>query len=152
MRVILRWKRPTRNQWLCWLLTSAGGTFVLIAALQAPAFREFTGLSGRSAVQNTTLAVPPADLIVSEARFVGRAEGRSIAGVLKNRSGQTYTDIQVTFSLVGPDGDTVGLAAVTVDRIGGHATANFETPGVDPKAAEIVLRHIEAHPPLAGAP
>ena len=125
---------------------------MLIAALQAPAIRKFTGLSGQRVLQNTALAVPLADLIVSEARFFGPPERRGIAGALQNRSRRTYTDIQVTFSLVGPDGDTIGLATVTLDRIGGHETANFETVGVEPKAVEIVLRHIETHPPLAGAP
>ena len=151
----LRWKRRPRNHWLRWLLASAGGACVLIAALQAPAFRKFTGLSRHNAAQNTALTVPevlPADLIVSEAVFAGPAERRKIGGVLKNRSGRTYTDIQMTFCLVGPNGDTVGWAAATVNRIGGHETANFEAPDVTPKAVEIVLTHIETQPRLAGAP
>ena len=65
---------------------------------------------------------------------------RRIAGVLKNRSGNAYTDIQMTFSLVGADGATAGSAVVMVGQIGGHQTAKCEVPDVKAKAVEIVCR------------
>jgi len=152
--LILKGKRRPRNHWLRWLPAAAGGTLVLIALLPL-AFHEFTGLSHKSAAPDAALTVPevlPPNLIVSEAGFVGLAERRRIAGVLQNRSGTAYTNIQLTFSLVGLDGDTVGMATATVGHIGGRETARFETPEVKPKAAELVLHYIETHPPLAGAP
>jgi hypothetical protein len=99
MRVIIRWKRRPRNHRLRWLLASVVGACVLLAASEAPAFRAVVGLSRQSAGQNTAFALPevlPADLVVSEAGFAGPAERRRVAGALKNRSGKTYTDIQMT--------------------------------------------------------
>jgi hypothetical protein len=98
--------------------------------------------------------VPPADLIVSEVSLAGPAEDRRIAGVLKNKSGRTYGDIQMTFSLIGPDGDNVGSAEARVGRLEGHQAAQFRAPAapaVTPNAVEIVLKQIEAQPPLVGS-
>jgi hypothetical protein len=159
MRVVIRWKPPAPRQRVIirwkpliprqrWLLASAGAVSVIVSA--APAILEFASLSFQSATESTAFTVPaPADLIVSEAGFIGPAERRTIAGVLKNRSGKSYTDIEMIFALVGPDGDTVGSATARVIQLGGHETAKFEVPETsDPtaKAVEIVLKQIEAQP------
>jgi hypothetical protein len=152
MRIIIK---CNRNLWRLGLVVTVGIACALAAALGAPAFRGFVGFSRQSAAQNTVLTapnVPPADLIVSEASFAGPAERRCIAGVLKNQSDKTYTNIQMTFSLVGDDGDRVGSATVMVGQIGAHGAAKFETTDVPPKAVEIVLEHIKTQPPMAGAP
>ncbi len=153
---LIRWWKPRlRNYRLRWPLAAAGGVFLLIAALQAPAFHEFTGRSRKIVAQDTTLTAPevlPADLIVAEAGFIGPAGRRRISGALKNRSGRPYSDVHLTFSLVGTDGDTVGTATATVDHIGGHETARFEAPDVKPKTVELVLHDIETHPQPISTP
>jgi hypothetical protein len=149
------WKRRPRNRRLGWVLAGVGGTFVLAAALQPMAVRGLAGLSRKSpAAQQTAipaLEVLPADLTVAEAGFTGPAQQRRIAGVLKNGSNKTYTGIEVTFSLVGADGDTLGVATAMVDRIGGHETARFEANNVK-QAAELVFQRIETHSSLVGTP
>ncbi len=157
MRVIIRWKPSIRKQRVVirwspliprqrWLLASAGAVSVIVSA--TPAIVEFASLSFQGMTGSAAFAVPaPADLIVSEAGFVGPAERRTIAGVLQNRSGRTYTDIEMVFNLVGPDGDTVGSAAARVIQLAAHETARFEVPescDPTPKAVEIVLQQIEA--------
>ena len=151
MHIIIRWKPLAPRE--CWLFASAAGG-VLVLTLVALSIHGFIVPSRPSAAENMTFPLPsiqPADLIVSEAAFVGTAESRRIAGVLKNRSGRTYNNIEMTFSLIGADGDNVGLATATVPRLEGHEAAKFEASGVTSKAIEIVLKQIEATPPLAGA-
>ena len=147
-------KRQAPNHRARRMLVAAAGIFVLIAAFQALAFRGHIGPAPKSLPQDTAApaaqAVPPADLIVSEAGFVGPAGRRRIAGILKNSSGNSYTDIHLTFCLIGADGDTVGLVTATVDRIGARETTGFESPDVKLKAAELVLKNIETHPSVAG--
>jgi len=87
-------------------------------------------------------------LTVSETIFTGRAGRRSITGILKNKSGRSYRGIQMWFSLIGPNGDNVGSAEARVDQLGGYKTARFEASAAEglAKAAEIVLKQIEAQP------
>lgn len=155
MRVIIRWQPGSGNNRLSRLLTWVGPACVLAAVLQTRIVRNLNIVLPNTATRHTGIAVPailPADLIVSEVGFVGPPERRTFAGTLENRSGKTYTNVQMTFSLVGRDGDMVGSAAATVNHIEGHHTAKFETPDVTPKGVEIVLNHIEGQVPAAGAP
>ncbi len=150
MRVTIKWEPlPPRQRWL---LASAATVYVVVFGL---AISEFTIRSGANTAGNVAFTVPDvptADLIVSEVAFISAAEGRRIAGVLKNRSSTTYRNIQMRFSLIGSDGDNVGLAEATVHQLGGHQAAKFEASAETAKAVEIVLKQIEAQPPPAGAP
>ena len=151
MRIIVRWKPLSAGQW--WLLASAGGFLVVaLAALSIHVFMLPYSPSTAESMALTVSDIPTADLNVSEVAFVSAAEGRGIAGDLKNRSGTTYRDIQMIFSLIGSDGDNVGLAEATVQQLEGHQAAKFEASAETAKAVEIVLKQIEAQPPPAGAP
>jgi hypothetical protein len=150
IRVIIRLAPPTQRQ--RWLLAAASTVFVVASAALVCTSIIFPPTA--EDVAFTVPDLPAADLLVSEVRLVGAAAGRRIAGVLKNRSGQAYSDIQMTFSFIGPDGDNVGSAEARVDRLAGYQAARFGAPAAPPvtaSAVEIVVQQIAAQPPLAGS-
>jgi hypothetical protein len=146
-RVIIRWKplQPGTR----WTLASSG-VGLCVAAL---AVREFTAPRVASVAEKPPFAVslPQTDLVVSEAGFAGNPQSRRLVGILRNTSNRTYTDVKMTFSFLDPKGDSAGSAVATVNRIGAHASATFETADATSDTGEIVLKQIEAMPP-AGAP
>lgn len=144
MRVIIRTTRNFRRR----QGRIAGGIACVMAVALLMWSRPLPGLHPRDMAPG----LRPADLVVSEAAFVGPAGRRTVAGVLENRSGRLYTKIQITFSLVDSRGDTVGSAAAVLDRVPSHQAARFEASPVVPTAVEVVLQHIGAEPPPAGTP
>jgi hypothetical protein len=152
MRVIIRLAPPTQTQ--RWLLAAASVGFV-VASAALVIYTSTTSPPGTAEdVAFTVPDLPPADLMVSEVSLVGPAEDRRIAGVLKNRSGHAYSDIEMTFSFIGPDGDNVGSVAARIGRIAGYQAARFGAPAAPPvtaSAVEIVLRQIEVQPPPASS-
>jgi len=129
-----------------WVLAVVGGMVVAVGALHPLVVRGFTGAARKtSTVQAAALTVPEVpqpDLILAEAAFVGPAGRRRISGVLENKSGKAYSGVEVTFALIGPNGDTLGVVTATVDRVGSHQTAKFQTTDVKP-AAHWVLKSID---------
>jgi hypothetical protein len=134
MRVTIKWKPlPPRQPWL---LASAAAVSVVTFGL---AISAFTIRSGASTAKNVAVTVPDistADLIVSEVAFISTAQGRRIAGVLKNRSSTTCKDIQMNVSLIDSDGDNAGLAEATVHQPGGHQMSKFEASAETAKAVK----------------
>src|ERR1044072_291600 len=89
--------------------------------------------------------VPPSDLSLSEERF--QAKSRTIKGTIVNSSDTPYHDITISYGVTGKRGGLLGTVEATLERVGPHDKASFETSKVPPDAANFGLLGIAGTPP-----
>lgn len=89
--------------------------------------------------------VPPlqdADLLVSDAVFVGVGPARHIEGSIRNRTANPYTDVRIVFTTRRADGAQLTPTVATVPAIGPSATVRFQSGPVPADTSRYYVRDI----------
>jgi len=121
------------------LLVSALICLPLLLAI--PVARYFGWLSkGETVIYETSTKV--FDVVLSEARLEGEGAGRAVRGVVFNKSGTRYVDVQISFILRSHSGVSLGTAVATAPAVEPNGSATFQTGTVAPEVYRASLREI----------
>jgi len=103
------------------------------------------GWIGRKQMDTSTISsAGPSGLVITEAAL--DASSRTIKGMVKNTSKNSYGDVQVSYYIRESSGVEAGTILGTIDHIGPDETAAFQTDPLPPKGKQFVLREIVGTP------